>query len=48
VLLSAAFAKGVGMPMVSMGRYELRGLPEPQEVFALPAWEDPYYQPDSG
>ena len=48
VLLSAPFAKEAGQPMLSMGRYELRGLPEPQEVFALPAWEDPYYQPDSG
>ena len=48
VLFSADFVRGLGVPMISLGRYEVRGLSAPEEVFALPAWEDPYYQPDSG
>jgi len=48
VLFSSDFVRGLGVPMISLGRYEVRGLPEPEEVFGLPAWEDPYYQPDSG
>jgi len=48
VLFSGDFVRGLGVPMISLGRYELRGVSEPEEVFALPAWEDPYYQPDSG
>jgi adenylate cyclase len=45
VLLTADFAKEAGIPAVSLGHHELRGVAEPQEVFALPPIEDPYYRP---
>ncbi len=34
VLLSESFAKAAGAPFVSLGRHPMRGLSEPQEVFA--------------
>jgi len=45
MLLTAAFAKEAGIPAVSLGHHALRGVAEPQEVFALPPSEDPYYEP---
>jgi adenylate cyclase len=35
-LASGAFARGLPLPWHSLGRYELRGLGTPREVFALP------------
>lgn len=34
ILLSASIAKSAGAPLVSLGRHPMRGLSEPQEVFA--------------
>jgi adenylate cyclase len=36
ILASGAFARGLPLPWQSLGRYELRGLGTPREVFALP------------
>ena len=44
MLLSAAFAAEVGLPVLSLGHHALRGMREPPEVFALPLAEDPYYE----
>lgn len=43
MLLSAAFAKEAGLPVVSVGHHRLRGVTAVQEVFALPPSEDPYH-----
>jgi adenylate cyclase len=36
LLVSAAFARAAGRPLISLGRFPLRGFDEPQEVFGLP------------
>jgi adenylate cyclase len=36
LLVSADFARAAGRPLVSLGRFQLRGVDEPQEVFGLP------------
>jgi adenylate cyclase len=36
LLVSAEFARVAGRPLVSLGRFQLRGVDEPQEVFGLP------------
>jgi adenylate cyclase len=36
LLVSADFARAAGRPLVSLGRFALRGVDEPQEVFGLP------------
>ena len=40
LLCSAAFAEAVGAPVVFLGRFPLKGMAEPQEVFAPRANED--------
>ena len=45
VLFTADFAKEAGIPAVSLGHHRLRGVAEPQEVFALPPSDDPYFVP---
>jgi adenylate cyclase len=48
MLFSAEFVQQSGVPALSMGRHELQGVAEPQEVFALLPAEDPYFQTESG
>lgn len=48
MLFSADFVRQSGIPSLSMGRQELQGVAEPQEVFALLPAEDPYFQTESG
>ena len=36
VLASAEFRDATTQPLVSLGRHELRGIPQPVEVFTLP------------
>jgi adenylate cyclase len=48
MLFSAEFVRQSGIPALSLGRHELRGVAEPQEVFALSPAEDPYFQTESG
>jgi adenylate cyclase len=46
-LASGAFARGLPLPWHSLGRYELRGLGTPREVFALPE-DSPAVPPCAG
>ena len=39
ILASGAFARSLPLAWEELGRYELRGLGEPREVFALPESE---------
>ena len=48
MLFSAEFVRQSGVPALSIGRHELQGVAEPQEVFALLPAEDPYFQTESG
>ncbi|MGH7124023.1 MAG: adenylate/guanylate cyclase domain-containing protein [Stellaceae bacterium] len=48
MLFSAEFVRQSAVPALSMGRHELPGVAEPQEVFALLPAEDPYFQTESG
>ncbi len=48
MLFSAEFVRQSGIPALSLGRHELRGVSEPQEVFALQPADDPYFQTESG
>jgi len=48
MLFSAEFVRQSGIPALSIGRHEVRGVSEPQEVFALLPAEDPYFQTESG
>jgi adenylate cyclase len=48
MLFSAEFVRQSGLPALSLGRHQLRGVAEPQEVFALSPAEDPYFQTESG
>ena len=34
MVLSAGFAKAMSVPVQSLGKYELKGIAEPQEIFA--------------
>ena len=43
LLVSAEFARAAARPLVSLGRFELRGFAEPHEVFGLP---EPLAAPD--
>ncbi|MEM7024589.1 MAG: hypothetical protein AAF637_18720, partial [Pseudomonadota bacterium] len=36
VLASGAFTRCLSLPWEALGRYQLRGLGQPREVFALP------------
>ena len=40
LLSSAAFAGGIALPFTSLGRFPLKGVAEPQEVF-VPSGEQP-------
>lgn len=44
MLLTSDFAREAGIPAVSLGHHALRGVAEPQEVYALPPSDDPYYE----
>jgi adenylate cyclase len=48
MLFSSEFVRQSGVPALSMGRHELQGIAEAQEVFALLPAEDPYFQTESG
>ncbi len=48
MLFSADFVHQSGIPALSMGRHQLQGVAEAQEVFALLPAEDPYFQTESG
>lgn len=48
MLFSADFVRLSGIPALSLGRHELQGVSEPQEVFALLPAEDPYFETESG
>ena len=48
MVFSAEFVRQSGIPALSLGRHEVRGVGEPQEVFALLPAEDPYFQTESG
>jgi hypothetical protein len=48
MLFSAEFVRQSGIPALSMGQHGLRGVGEPQEVFALLPAEDPYFETESG
>jgi adenylate cyclase len=48
MLFSSEFVRQSGIPALSMGRHDLRGVADPQEVFALLPAEDPYFQTESG
>lgn len=48
VVFSAEFVRQSGIPALSLGRHELRGVGQPQEVFALAPAEDPYFETESG
>lgn len=45
ILASSAFAAALDAPLIPLGRHFLRGLPEPEPVFALP--ECPLPQPEN-
>ncbi len=48
MVFSAEFVRQSGIPALSLGRHQLRGVGRPQEVFALLPAEDPYFQTESG
>ena len=48
MLFSSEFVRQSGIPALSMGRHDLRGVGEPQEVFALLPAQDPYFETESG
>lgn len=48
MLFSAEFVRLSGIPSLSLGRHEFRGVGAAQEVFALLPAEDPYFQTESG
>jgi adenylate cyclase len=48
MLFSSEFVRQSGIPVLSMCRHELRGVADPQEVFALLPAQDPYFETESG